>query len=56
MTTHPGDRVTEILLPTQPGPSQVRAAATPTEPVDHVRRHGARCYWDHRECCWVCAR
>ena len=54
MTTHPGDRVDQIQLPTQPGPTTERAPLTPPEPVDHVRRHGARCYWDHRQCGWVC--
>jgi hypothetical protein len=28
---------------------------TPPEPVDHVRAHSVRCYWDHVECRWRCS-
>ncbi len=54
MTTQPIDRSDQVVLPTQPGPGAVRAPTAPPPPPDHVVRHGARCYWDHRECRWVC--
>jgi hypothetical protein len=38
------------VLPVQPGPLDDRAPV----PVDHVRRHGKRCYWDLTQCRWEC--
>lgn len=40
-------------------PSAVVPAQRETGPdavVDHVRRHGTRCYWDVAECRWACTR
>jgi hypothetical protein len=40
-------RAVETLVPAQ------RTPQTGAE-VDHLRRHGSRCYWDVAECRWVC--
>jgi hypothetical protein len=41
-------RAAETLVPAQRTPRE-------TIEVDHLRRHGTRCYWDVAECRWVCA-
>ena len=43
----------EQALPlVQPAPVE---AAPAEAPVDHVRTHGPRCFWDVRDCRWDCS-
>jgi hypothetical protein len=42
---------TETRIPEQP----VAAAPKPAPKVDHVTRHGLRCWWDVEECRWDCS-
>ncbi len=42
---------TTAAVPAQGGP--VEPPVEPA-PVDHVRTHAVTCYWDFRECGWVC--
>ncbi|HEX5562936.1 MAG TPA: hypothetical protein VFX52_14950 [Nocardioidaceae bacterium] len=41
-------RAADTLVPAQRTPPE-------TVEVDHLKRHGTRCYWDVAECRWVCA-
>ena len=41
------------VLPLEPSPLPEPAA--PREYVGPDHEHGVRCYWDFRECRWVCA-
>ena len=43
----------QALVPAQPAPVD----PVPVEvPVDHVRTHGPRCFWDLRDARWDCSR
>ena len=50
MTIHSPERAAATL------PAQAASAEPqpPEQPVDHVRKHPSGCYWDVRDCRWVC--
>lgn len=50
MSTHAHEQA--VTVPAQAGPPQTETQ-TKTR-VDHVSAHATGCYWDHRECRWVC--
>lgn len=54
MSTHAHEQAATV--PAQAGPPQTKTQTeTQTKTrVDHVSAHATRCYWDHRECRWVC--
>lgn len=54
MSTHAHEQA--VTVPAQAGPPQTKTQTeTQTKTrVDHVSAHATRCYWDHRECRWVC--
>jgi hypothetical protein len=41
------------VLPAQATPVDTKPVEAP---VDHVRTHGPRCFWDLRDCRWDCSR
>ncbi len=58
MTTVTTAQVEPTTQPTtQPITQPITVPVAPTEvPVDHVRSHGPRCFWDFLDCRWDCSR
>jgi hypothetical protein len=51
MTIHSPARAA-AALPAQA--AQPPEPQPPEQPFDHVRKHPPGCYWDLRDCRWVC--